>query len=176
MARVYRKDKVATVSGSTSSSGYVIAISANDVYGNPQTIADYFLDDDDPLIWGRPLVYPPAKPSVKVGTVEGLLDYYLRYEQYKIEYNDFVDAVDGGSYETLWNNYNDYKWSLRLPPLVAHSNGGGYTLTNVPYGDYLFYFVADASVLYGTLPDVDNVVNEKSVSVSMPVVNNVDFP
>ncbi|MDH7552294.1 MAG: hypothetical protein QHH74_01415 [Spirochaetota bacterium] len=176
VARVYRKDKVATVSGTTAQAGYVIAIPATDVYGNPQTIAVYFLDTSLP-IWTRPRVYPPAKPSVKVGTVEGLLDYYLRYEQYKIEYNHFVEAVNNGSYETDWNDYNDYKWSLRLPPLVAYSHGdshgdGYYTMTNVPYGYYLFYFVADGS--YGELPDVDNVQNQKSVSISEPIVN-VDF-
>ncbi|MEW6527045.1 MAG: hypothetical protein AB1444_10295 [Spirochaetota bacterium] len=171
VARVYRKDKVATVSGNTGgNSGYVIAIPANDVYGNPQTIADYFLDDDN-AAWTRPTVYPPATPSVKVGTVEGLLDYYLRYEQYKIEYNTFVDAVNDGSYETLWNNYNDYKWSLLLPPLVAHTGtGNNYILTNVPYGEYLFYFVADQNIPYtgennpyGNMPqeldDLDSIGN-----------------
>ncbi len=176
VARVYRKDKVATVSGNTNTygSGYVIAIPANDIYGNPQTIDHYFLDDDS-LDWTRPKVYPPAAPSVKVGTVEGLLDYYLRYEQYKVEYNAFVDAVnatDNTNYEYVWNTYDGYKWSLRLPPLVAYSNGS-YTMTNVPYGEYLFYFVADGDVPYGELPDVDEVINETSVSV--PAVTIVNF-
>lgn len=181
VARVYRKDKVATVSGTTGSGGYVIAIPANDVYGNPQTIADYFLDDDDPDVWNRPTVYPPATPSVKVGTVEGLLDYYLRYEQYKIEYNAFVDAVDNKTYEDLWNNYDGYKWSLRLPPLVAHTGtGNNYTLTNVPLGEYLFYFVADNNIPYtgqnnpyGNLPQELNDFSFYNSGNPVPVNGNI---
>ncbi len=180
VARAYRKNAVATVSGNTgSNSGYVIAIPRYDMYGNEQNIGDYFLDDDDPLNWLRPTVYPPATPSVKVGTVEGYLDYYLRYEQYKIEYNDFVDAVNDGSYETLWNSYDGYKHSLRLPPLVAYAGTGNtYTLTNVPYGDYLFYFVADSNVPYGKLPqDVDEVGYwSEPTSPANPVSINTNTP
>jgi len=175
VARVYRKDTVATVSGSTSSSGYVIAIPAYDINGNPQTIANYFLDDDNSS-WVRP-VYQPHTPSLQTSTIEGFLDYYLRYEQYKVEYNTFVAAVnatDNTNYEFVWNAYDGYKWSLRLPPLVAHSNGS-YTLTNVPLGVYNFYFVADGDVLYGTLPDVDNVGSEKTATINIGS-NTVDFP
>jgi len=154
VARVYRKDKVATVSGSTSSSGYVIAIPAYDINGNPQTIANYFLDDNNSS-WQRP-VYQPHTPSLQTATIEGFLDYYLRYEQYKVEYNTFVKAVNDGSYERNWNAYDGYKWSLRLPPLVAHtyddSGTQKYTLTDVPYGQYLFYFIADNNIPYGKLP------------------------
>lgn len=177
VARVYRKDKVATVSGTTGSSGYVIAIPANDMYGTPQTIADYFLDDDNSS-WERP-VYKPHSPSLQTATIEGYLDYYLRYEQYKVGYNAFVDDVNDGSYEDLWNAYDSYKWSLRLPPLVAHTyNDSGtqkYTLTNVPDGQYRFYFVEDVDVPYGTLPDVDNVGSEKAVTINVGS-NIVNFP
>ncbi len=152
------------MTGSTDSSGYVIAIPATNMDGNPQTIAHYFLDDDN-SDWNRPSVYEPAAPLFPYSTVEGYLDYYLRYEQYKVEYNAFVDAVNDGSYETLWNSYDGYKHSLRLPPLVAHSNLS-YTLTNVPYGQYLFYFVADADMLYGMLPDFDTISTGKSVTIN----------
>jgi hypothetical protein len=173
VARVYRKDKVATVSGSTgSNSGYVIAIPAYDINGNPQTKENYFLDDNNSS-WQRP-VYQPHTPSLQTSTIEGFLDYYLRYEQYKVEYNTFVEAVNDGSYETDWNAYDSYKWSFRLPPLVAHSNGS-YTLTNVPLGDYLFYFVADGHVPYGTMPDVDNVGSKKTVTINVGS-NTVNFP
>ena len=164
VARAYKRDEVATVSGTTASSGYVIAIPATNMYGNPQTIADYFLDDDNSG-WARPSVYEPAAPLFPYSTVEGYLDYYLRYEQYKVEYNTFVDAVNDGSYAMNWNAYDWYKHSLRLPPLVAHSNGS-YTLTNVPYGQYLFYFVADADMPYGMLPDVDTISTGKSVTIN----------
>ena len=164
VARAYKRDEVATVSGTTASSGYVIAIPATNMYGNPQTIADYFLDDDNSG-WARPSVYEPAAPLFPYSTVEGYLDYYLRYEQYKVEYNTFVDAVNDGSYAMNWNAYDWYKHSLRLPPLVAHSNGS-YTLTNVPYGQYLFYFVMDSNVPYGMLPDVDTISTGKSVTIN----------
>jgi len=185
VARVYRKDKVATVSGSTgSNSGYVIAIPAYDINGNSQTIANYFLDDDDPALWKRPTVYPPVTPSVKVGTVEGYLDYYLRYEQYKVEYNAFVEAVnatDNTNYEFVWNSYDGYKWSLRLPPLVAHTgSGNNYTLTNVPYGEYRFYFVADNNIPYtgqnnpyGNLPQELNDFSSYNSGNPVPVNGNI---
>ena len=163
VARAYKKKEVATVKGSTPP-GYVIAIPATNMDGNPQTIANYFLSESNSG-WNRPSVYEPAAPLFPYGTVEGYLDYYLRYEQYKVEYNAFVDAVNDGSYETLWNSYDGYKHLLRLPPLVAHSNGN-YTLTNVPYGQYLFYFVADADMLYGMLPDFDTISTGKSVTIN----------
>jgi len=146
VARVYRKDTVATVSGTTASSGYVIAIPATDVYDNPQTIADYFLDDGN-AGWTRPATY-------------------------------------NTNYEFVWNTYDGYKWSLRLPPLVAHSNGS-YTMTNVPYGEYLFYFIADNDIPftgenkpYGKLPqrlsnflvyDPDDPSNPKPFDPNNPV-------
>lgn len=171
VARVYRKDKVATVSG-TAPQGYVIAIAES------KDITNYLLDDDDPTLWERPTTYPPATPSVKVATVEGLLDYYLRYEQYKIEYNTFVNAVnatDNTNYEFVWNTYDGYKWSLRLPPLVAYSDGSGYIMTNVPYGQYKFYFVPDGDMPYGTLPDVDKALYEKYFPIDSAIVD-VDLP
>jgi hypothetical protein len=174
VARVYKKEEVATVSGTTASPGYVIAIPATDMDGNPQSIADYFLDDDNPS-WTRPSVYEPVAPSFSYSTVEGYLDYYLRYEQYKVEYNTFVDAVNDGSYETLWNSYDGYKHSLRLPPLVAHSSGS-YTLTNVPYGDYLFYFVDDSNVPYGMLPVVDTISSYTGNPVTINSNISVNFP
>jgi len=178
VARAYKKKEVATVIGSTASPGYVIAIPATDMYGNPQTIKNYFLDDDNSY-WNRPSVYEPAAPLFPYGTVEGYLDYYLRYEQYKVEYNAFVKAVNDGSYETLWNSYDGYKHSLRLPPLVAYAGTGNtYTLTNVPYGDYLFYFVADSNVPYGKLPqDVDEVGYwSEPTSPANPVSINTNTP
>lgn len=165
VARVYRKDKVATVSGTTGSSGYVIAIPAYDVYGEEQKITSYLLNGSKKneneyqidLRWERP-VYKPADQALKTTTIPGLseieriLDYYLRYEQYKVEYNAFVEAVNNSSYETKWDAYDGYKWSLRIPPLVAHTyNDSGtnrYNLTNVPYGEYLFYFIADNNIPY----------------------------
>ena len=173
VVRVYKKEEVATISG-TAPTGYVIAIPAIDMYGNPQTIADYFLNDDNSG-WTRPSVYEPATPLFPYSTVEGYLDYYLRYEQYKVEYNTFVDAVNDGSYATNWNAYDWYKHSLRLPPLVAHSNGS-YTLTNVPYGQYLFYFVMDSNVPYGMLPDVDTISSYAGNPVTINGNTVVTFP
>lgn len=153
VARVYKKDAVATVSGNTGSNpGYVIAIPQYDMYGNEQTITDYFLDDNNSS-WARPEVYEPHKPVLQAPTVEGFLDYYLRYEQYKVDYNAFVDAVNDSSYENEWNSYDGYRRYFVLPPLVAHTNSSNtYTLTNVPYGEYQFYFINDTDVTYGTLP------------------------
>lgn len=167
VARVYKKDAVATVSGNTGTDpGYVIAIPRYDMYGNEQNITDYFLDDNTSG-WRRP-VYEPHKPVLQAPTVEGFLDYYLRYEQYKIEYNKFVNAVNDSSYENEWDSYDGYKWSLRLPPLVAHTDSSkNYTLTNVPYGEYMFYFIADTDVPYGALPQatmIPYISNPKTVN------------
>ncbi len=173
VARAYRANNVTTVSGNAVE-GFVIAIPSTDVNGNPQTIADYFLDDDN-TEWTRPN-YQPAQPSLKYGTVEGYLDYYLRYEQYKIEYNAFVDDVGSGDYETNWNSYDGYKWSLRLPPLVAYSGGSGYTLTNVPHGEYLFYRIPISSVSYGNLPpDPNDFIQYSGNPVTINADTTVDF-
>ncbi|MGQ9843886.1 MAG: hypothetical protein ACUVRK_10015 [Spirochaetota bacterium] len=172
VARVYKKDAVATVRVTTSSSGYVMAIPRYDMYGNEQDIADYFLDDDD-TSWKRP-VYEPHKPVLQAPTIERFLDYYLRYEQYKVEYNTFVTAVNNASYENDWNSYDGYKCSLRLPPLVAHTDtGNSYSLTDVPYGEYKFYFIADGNVPYGKLPQETDSTTIQPYS-SNPITVNGD--
>lgn len=160
VAHAYKPLQVATVSGSASSSGYIIAIPATGTFGNSQDKNNYFLDTTVPSSWERPVYQPyvPSPPLLSNNTVEGWLDYYLCFEQYKVEYNTFVSAVNDRSYENSWRTYDALKSSFRLPPLVAHTyNDSGtnrYVLTNVPYGEYRFYFVDDSDAQYGTLPGV----------------------
>ena len=181
VAHSYKPLQVATVSGTvsgTAPSGYIIAIPVTDTFGSNQDINNYFMDTttSNPL-WARPIFQPyvPPVPLNSNNTVEGWLDYYLCFEQYKVEYNTFVTAVNNRSYENNWRSYDILKNSFRLPPLVAHSNGS-YTLTNVPLGDYLFYFVDDGDVPYGTLPDVSNVKSSGKTTTINVGSNTVDFP
>jgi len=174
VARVYNPDDVGIISGTTVGSGWVIAIPSENDLGLPQSLDDYFIPAGDRT---RPAIDPPSSPYLPAAnSIESYLDYYLQYEKYKVDYNTFVTAVDDGSYATDWNNYNVNVGEFRLPPLVTWSNGGAYTLTNVPRGvTYNLYFVASGNVGYGELPEE---AGDYSASGSNPVSvgDTVNFP
>ena len=71
-----------------------------------------------------------------IDDIESVLDYHLRYEVYKEEYNSFVDAcIDDGSFKfgAEWDEYEARVGNFKIPPIVTISDGN-YTLTNVPVG------------------------------------------
>ncbi len=177
-ARVYKSGETVTLSGDAPA-GYVIAIPSQDAYGNSQNIGDYLRDHNDTRR-ERPAEYRPNSPYLPAeNSIESYLDYYLQYEQYKVEYNTNFANVDNDTYKNNWNDYNTYLSEIRIPPLVTWSNGSGYTLENVTVGkSYRFYHVPDTDVSYGELPVIDDCVpNEDGVLIDVLDANSgPDFP
>ncbi len=76
-----------------------------------------------------------------------MLDYYLKSDKYKADYDKFIDAVQEESYEEAWTNYEigtsgeEGVSNFHIPPLVTwydedavDNPDGTFTLTNVPVG------------------------------------------
>ncbi len=105
----------------------------------------------------------PKKPRVPITTfitssptgtsdyIEALLQYYLQYEVYKEQYDDFFDSVSAGTYETEWNDYEAAVSSLKIPQLATWSSDGTYLFEYVPAGTYLIY-ASNTGVQAGDLP------------------------
>ncbi len=149
VARSYVPGKTVTISGNTGvGSRYVVAIFAEN------DIADYTLTANAWLRTGGPggdTRTPPKSPVLADSEdIEAYLDYYLQYEYYKAEYNDFAGMVNDSTndYERYYDEYAD-PWdaydaglkSFKIPPLVTYADGGSFSLTNVPVGrSYKVYF------------------------------------
>ena len=173
IARAYKPDESATITGNTNGEGYVIAIPAD------SDISEYLIsngagDRDRPLYdsgtterYSRPSSpYLPAENSI-----ESYLDYYLKYEQYKIEYNLFVAGVndtgtaDGQDYESVWDSYNNYVDNFKIPPIVTYvGSATTYTLDNVPTGQAYKIYRA-SGIGFGQLPYVEDCTGPVTTSV-----------
>jgi len=76
----------------------------------------------------------PKGPHVPIpNDIESYLDYYLKYEKYKENYNLFAACVSDGSFSTLWDEYNDSRNAYLLPAVATWTSDGSFTLKNVPY-------------------------------------------
>ncbi len=130
VARSYVRGKTVTISGTCPASIYVIAFSSK------YSITDFEVASTARPSCDRPKLHDPAIP----GDLESRLDYYLRYEKYKEDYNTFIDCVDDGTYASDWEAYDDGLKVFLIPPLVTWGDGT-YQLTNVPVGKtyYIYY-------------------------------------
>ena len=136
VARSYVRGKTVTITGSVPDvDKYVIAFSSN------YTLSDFVatLADRTRSLCDKPKVPDPAVP----GDLESTLDYYLRFEKYKEDFNSFIDCVDDETYADDWEAYDERLRGFMIPPLVTWSDGS-YVLTNVPVGKtYLIYYADD---------------------------------
>ncbi len=173
-ARVYVPGETATISG-TAPAGYVIAIPAD------KDISDYFIPAGDrtrpeySIVDPTELYKQPREPFLPVDTIESVLDYYLKAEQYKSEYNLFVNGVDdsgtmggdtdGFDYDSEWTAYEGRVGVFRIPPLVTWSDGS-FTLQNIPLGSSLDIYTVPGGVPYGELPDDTDCTFEETITVN----------
>lgn len=135
VARSYVKGKTVTITGTSPANIYVIAFSSN------YSISNFTVADRTRPVCDKPKGPDPAVP----GDLESMLDYYLRYEKYKEDFNSFVDCVDDETYADGWEAYDERLSDFLIPPLVTWS-GGNYELTNVPVGKtYYLYYANDPS-------------------------------
>ena len=170
VARVYVPGKTATISGSAGSvpnNSYVIAIEADDVSRYALTDVAKERPKTSPAGCG-----PPKPPNVIDPTnIESILDYYLQYQAYQVQYNTFIaNCVDDGTFKfgSDWDAYENVVANYCIPPIVSRSDGtGSYTLTNVPVGKtyYIYYSTSDLTTIgIAKLPDA--FTKEGSVTIS----------
>jgi hypothetical protein len=146
IARTYVPGKTVEINGTAPATAqYVIAIDENDF------IENYSLEAGART---RPAMDMPKPPNLFIpNDLETYLDYYLKYEVYKEQYNLFVAGVNDGTYASEWDTYETNVGKFKIPALVAYASGT-YILENVPVGkSYKLYYTSVPSPTYGKLPD-----------------------
>jgi hypothetical protein len=131
IARSYVPGQTVTLTGSAGVTNcYVIAINEN------HRIGEYEITDRT-----RPLCDEPKSPILDLPLdLENILDYYLKFENYKDQYDAFIDCVqyypdqETGQYDEEWTAYNDRIKNFKIPAFATWTDSGSFTLTNVPVG------------------------------------------
>lgn len=143
----------------TSMGGNVLAVARSYVPGKTFTLTKtditaantyvIMLTDDDNINYytktatPRPTYFAPLMPTLfNPSNIEHVLDYYLKYEKYRADYNNYVNGVNSTAYETDWTNYNAAINTFMIPPFATFSNAAGYfKFENVPVGKrYKIYY------------------------------------
>jgi len=155
------------VTGQTATSVTVTAASNSYVIGIPSSeqISDYCLTNNGVAIRNSVIGDLPLPPSYPGAYIDSVLDYYLKYEKYKNDWNDarddlvsevasgYTDLLD--KYEYYWDKYeSDVKGSavfgLKIAPYIAFTGTGTTVVfSNMTPGTYNFYQVAKPG--YGSL-------------------------
>ncbi len=145
VARAYVPGKTAesvTVTG-LSPDTYVIAIPESEF------ITDYYKTSAGNRGFGCDLPQPPSYPG---SYIEAVLDYYLKYEDYKYSWNDAAGScVDFTAYQSAWDTYESAVENFKIAPYVASTGatGNSVAFTNMAPGRYKFYSIARP--VYGDL-------------------------
>lgn len=172
VARTYVPGKTVTLQGTAATGSYVIAFTEGTIDDYTMTLAE---------LTGRPArpAYdaPIAPNTVVPGDLESYLDYYLKYEKYKLDYNTFITNVDNGNYATLWDTYEAPLKTYKIPPLVTWTGiSTTFTLENVPVGKTYYVYQTNDAIGSGELPrDVQftfigsATVSENDVGLTLPV-------
>ncbi|MCL1864919.1 MAG: hypothetical protein FWF73_03815 [Spirochaetes bacterium] len=144
VARAYVPGKTGrvTVTG-LSSNQYVIAIPAS------ENIDDYYMDRSKPAPKDglRGFDYDlPQQPVHPGNNIEALLDYYIKNEKYKNDWNSKLPAPPSlpdtafDKYEEAWDDYDDAIDKFKIAPYAAYTGSGTtVTFSNMAPGEYNFY-------------------------------------
>jgi len=142
VARAYVPGKTGTATV-TSAAGYVIAIPST------EPITDYGITNTGVLLRDANVCDLPQPPSYPGEYIEAVLDYYLKYEQYKIDYTAQIGSCTSFSaYESAWDTYEAAVVNFKIAPYVAYTTGS-VTFSNMAPGSYNFYQIAAPA--YGQL-------------------------
>jgi hypothetical protein len=160
VARAYVPGKTGTIIVSNPSGGYVIAIPSSETAIN---LNKYYITNSGVAlrtnVGDSDLPLPPSYPGAYI---EPILDYYLKYEKYKSDWNGKTQSVDGGTctslsiYSGAWDVYETAvrgsidgsdAFGFRIPPYVGY--GTSVTFSNMAQGTYNFYRLAQPA--YGSL-------------------------
>lgn len=148
----------ASVTVGAAAGSYIIAIPSS------EQISDYYLAKSGRLIRNDVAGDFPMPPSYPGAYVDPLLDYYLKIEKYKLDWNNVLTTLTAASpsgldlfskYQYHWDMYeNNVKggfWGFKIPPYVAYcTSGSTVTFGNMAPGSYNFYQIT-APITYGSL-------------------------
>ena len=156
VARSYVTGQTGSIDVNNVAGGYVVAIPSS------EQLSDYYITDigkdlRDDVVGDLPL--PPSYPGAYIDAV---LDYYLKYEKYKNDWNIEQSALTAATvagcsdnlckYENYWDIFEnsvkgDSSFGLKIAPYVGF--GTTVTFSNMAPGIYNFYRLATPS--YGEL-------------------------
>lgn len=148
VARSYISGRTVTITGDAGDNNcHVVAITDN------HDISEYEIDPADrtrPISSEEPKIPQQPVPN----DLESILDYYLKLEKYKEDYDNFIDNIISGEYEDSWVEYDDRINSFRIPQLVTWVGDSDttFTLTNVPAGKTYKIYRSATSINTGELP------------------------
>jgi hypothetical protein len=149
VARAYVPEKTGVISGSGAGNNlYVIAI--------PETenINDYTISSSGSTLRTNNKCDLPQPPSYPGAYIEAVLDYYLKYEKYKNDYNlklrsktlvatdcwGFDSSAGTPNYTDSWNTYESEVENFKIAPYIVLADGSGnYSFNDVAPGRYNVY-------------------------------------
>lgn len=170
VARAYVPGKTAQVT--VNQTGYIIAIPST------EDVSNYYLTSSGIAIRDLNNCDMPLAPSYPGDYIEAVLDYYLKYEQYKNNWNTAIVACNAteslrwDTYQTEWDTYENSVKNFKIAPYVAYSTGT-IIFTNMAPGTYNFYYRAGIPP-YGELfssaftPFGTNISVEAGVPIPVP--------
>ncbi len=160
VARAYIPGKTGIISGSGAGANrYVIAIPSS------ENINDYTISADGNTLRSNNKCDLPQPPSYPGPYIEAILDYYLKYEDYKNIYNTklqsktlvatdcwgFDSAAGTPNYTDSWNTYEAEVDNFKIAPYIVIADGSGnYVFNKVAPGNYNVYR-ATVAPAYGSL-------------------------
>ncbi len=117
----------------------------------------------------------PYSPTYPGDYVEPAMDYLLKLEKYKEDYNKIVaGCADITAYEEAWTDYNEAHNNFRIAPHVVRvTDGGSVSIQNVSPGTYDLYR-ADVPA-YGELFEESAFISIGSVTVTAGTTSPVTF-
>lgn len=145
VAKALVKGQTGSITVNNTSGGYVVAIPAD------EDISDYFISQDGKLIRDAVKGDLPLPPNYPGAYISAVLDYYLKYEKYKNDWNTKRADLDSSSpaglsdildkYEYYWDVYESTVkgtgYGLKIPPYVGY--GTSVTFNEMAVGSYKFY-------------------------------------
>ena len=173
VARAYVPGKTGTVTVTAAAGNYVIAIPST------EPISDYSLTQAGNSIRNLNPCDLPQPPSDPGSYIEAVLDYYLKYEKYKYDWNNIASsaACDTLSeYETAWDTYEAAVENYKIAPYIGYSTGT-VTFSNMAPGSYNFYLASKPS--YGALflvSDITSTPINGSTPVSVKANSTITVP
>lgn len=153
VATSYVPGKTGTYNASkNATAGYVILIPGGD------NISNYSISQNDlrSLYTGGPgqtncdLTVIPTFPTNSSSDMDGVLNYYLKTEEYKIKWTQCGGFTN---YTTAWDTFHTAS-TLKLPPYVIYLAGGGNgPINNIKPGSYdVYQTTLGYTYTFGVLP------------------------
>jgi len=172
VARAYVPGKTGTATVSGVTNQYVVMIPES------EDIADYYISDTGSNLRDDNKYDFPLPPTYPGNYIEAVLDYYLKYEKYKYDWQDKYDDIIPGpptfeEYQTEWDSYEDSVKNFKIAPYVKYGTSP-IVFNNVAPGRYKVYRASKPS--YGNLFHGGGVFTQIGGIEEVTANNDTAFP